>query len=88
MTDSTVYAASRSTQLRVRFGTPPPGWEVTAETRVAPFEAIKAFLSDRPLTHANRTRPLRQLTNEELKRIAASNPPPPAWFEGEEERPF
>jgi hypothetical protein len=88
MTDSTAYAAARSTQLRIRFAAPPPDSDVTSETCLAPFEAIRAFLSDRPLAKPNRTSPLRVLTNAELKRIAASNPPPAAWFEGEEERPF
>jgi hypothetical protein len=54
----------------------------------AGLEELNGHLSDKPLRRPNRTAPARQLTNEQLKRIAAANPPASDWFEGEEERPF
>lgn len=35
-----------------------------------------------------RHRGMRRLTNEELRRIAAMNPPPPVWFDEDQEIPF
>lgn len=35
-----------------------------------------------------RTVGLRQLTNDELRRIAAMNPPPVVWFDEDQEIPF
>lgn len=37
---------------------------------------------------AIRHRGMRRLTNEELRRIAAMNPPPPVWFDEDQEIPF
>jgi hypothetical protein len=66
----------------------PTGIAVSDGTFLADFTKIRHVLSDKPLHRPNRTRPIRVVTNEELKRIAAENPPPPEWFEGEEDRPF
>jgi hypothetical protein len=42
---------------------------------------MQTVRSDKPLRRPNRTAPL---TNEELRRIAAKNPPSPEWLNGEE----
>ena len=43
----------------------------------------------RPLKKPSpRTLGLRRLTNEELRRIAAMNPPPAVWFDEDQEIPF
>jgi hypothetical protein len=42
----------------------------------------------KPLPRPDRHRGMRQLTNEELRRIAAMNPPPPVWFDEDQEIPF
>ena len=57
-------------------------------TCAVPFEAIKHLLSDRAVRRPTRFSPMPSLTNESLKRLAASHPAPKEWFEGEEDRPF
>ena len=72
-----------------KFSLPSPvGVSVSKATFLAQFELVKHQLSDRPLQRPNRTRPIRIVTNDELRRIAVQNQPPPEWFEGEGERPF
>lgn len=66
----------------------PPGEKDTKVTCVAAFESVKPQLSEKPLRRPPRTRPIRDLANEQLQRISALNPPSADWFEGEEERPF
>jgi hypothetical protein len=75
------------TEIAIRLGTS-PGVARTVETFSGRIDVIKPYWSQKPLQGPNRTRPLRQLTNAELKRIAAAHPPPAEWFEGEEECPF
>jgi hypothetical protein len=60
----------------------------TQTTCVIPFHAAEGMLSNKPLRRPSRTRPIRDLTNEQLERIAAVNRPPAEWFEADEERPF
>ncbi|MFN0053168.1 MAG: hypothetical protein ACKV0T_13370 [Planctomycetales bacterium] len=55
---------------------------------VAIFDAVKSRLSEKPLKRPKRTRPIRDLTNDELIRIAAVNQPRPEWFQHDEECPF
>lgn len=66
----------------------PLGSDATQATISADFERIKGKLSEKPLTRPRRTRPIRDLTNEQLKRIATVNRPPAEWFLEDEERPF
>ena len=61
---------------------------VSSGTFAPEFQGVKAVLSSHPLRRPNRTAPLAALTNEDLKRIARSNPPPEEWFEGESVCPF
>jgi len=46
-------------------------------------ESARHLLSDKPLR-----RPRRQLSSADLRRLAAENPPPAEWFEGDDERPW
>ncbi|MBI1903137.1 MAG: hypothetical protein HYS13_18710 [Planctomycetia bacterium] len=87
MTTGNTLAAAEQRQIKSQLPIPAAG-EVTLQTSMPEFEAVRMYLSDKPLHQVNRTRPIRQVTNAELKRIAAKYPPPPEWFEGEEECPF
>ncbi|MSR59807.1 MAG: hypothetical protein EXS05_19580 [Planctomycetaceae bacterium] len=66
----------------------PPGKADTHATCALPFDNVKGMLSDKPLRRPPRTRPERDLTNDQLKRIAAVNPPPSDWYTHDEDRPF
>ena len=66
----------------------PAGVSVSCGTFLATFDKIKHKLADKPLHRPNRTRPIRILSGDDLKQIAAQNPPPAEWFDGEDERPF
>jgi hypothetical protein len=57
---------------------------VTSQTVIADFSKISHLLSNRELRRPRTGWP----SAAELKRIAAKNPPPPEWYEGEEECPF
>lgn len=61
---------------------PPPA--VTSTTLVVPFEQIVHLVSMRGLRRPRSPFP----TGEQLKLIAAKNPPPAEWFDGEDECPF
>lgn len=52
------------------------------------FSVVRSLLSDRPLERPQRLRPIRELTNRELKQLAETHRPPQEWFEGETESPF
>ncbi len=56
-------------------------------TAMRPFTDSRELLSARPLRIPDRLRE-RHISNEQLKEVAARNPPAPEWYEGEEERPF
>lgn len=66
----------------------PQGSDATQMTVSADFEKIKEGLSEKPLKRPPRTRPVRDLTNDQLRRIATIHRPPPEWFIEDEERPF
>ncbi len=66
----------------------PPGLSTSAFTGYVSFSVIRRHLSDRPLERPERLRPLREMTNRELKQLAETHRPPQEWFEGEAESPF
>ena len=66
----------------------PPGLATSAFTGSVSFSVLRGFLSERPLERPERLRPLRELTNQELKQLADAHRPPREWFEGEAESPF
>lgn len=80
---TSVTIAAGETRLPTRLEKPP-----RCGTYAPRLEMIRSHLSQKPLQPPNRTRPLRHLSQDELKRIAAANPPPASWFEGNEEYPF
>jgi len=57
-------------------------------TGLLDFVRVKKPLSSPALRRPKRLKPGRDFTNAELKAIAAAYPPPPEWFEGEDECPF
>jgi hypothetical protein len=57
-------------------------------TGLMTVEMVQEHLSDRALRRPQRLQPVRRVTQAELVRIAARNPPPAEWFDGEEECPF
>jgi hypothetical protein len=57
---------------------------ITSSTLIADFAKISHLLSQKVLRRP-RAAPL---TAEEIRRSAQQNPPPPEWYEGEDERPF
>jgi hypothetical protein len=60
-----------------------------ASTDLPPFALVRHFvIGTRPPRRPNRTAPIRKLSNEHLRRIAAKNPPPQKWFDEEEGCPF
>lgn len=67
---------------------PSSGLSVTAGTFLADFDAISDGLSSKPLRRPSRSRPLPELTNDLLKRLAKNHRPDDEWFEGETECPF
>lgn len=66
----------------------PPGLATSSFTCSATFSMVRELLSDRPLERPVRLRPLREVTNQELKQLAETHRPPQEWFEGEAESPF
>jgi len=57
---------------------------VTSSTLIIDFAKISHLLSKKVLRRP-RAAPL---SAEEVRRSAEQNPPPPEWYEGEDERPF
>ena len=57
---------------------------VSSNTILADFWKVSHLLSNRKLRKPRKGSP----SASELKKIAEQNPPPPEWYEGEEERPF
>jgi hypothetical protein len=57
---------------------------VTSYTLIADFAKISHLLSSKILRRPRTSGP----TRDELKRLAKKYPPPPEWYEGEQECPF
>ena len=75
----TITIAAESMVLQYRIAHP---------SGLVSFSVVRGLLSDRPLERPERLRPLRELTNRELKQLAETHRPPQEWFEGEAESPF
>ncbi|MEX2288311.1 MAG: hypothetical protein WD648_14545 [Planctomycetaceae bacterium] len=61
-----------------------PELSLAFDTLMADFRKISHLLSNKELRRPRTAYP----TGAELRRMAKKNPPPPEWYEGEEERPF
>ena len=52
------------------------------------FERLKEYLSTKPRRRSVRSKPSRNFSQQQLLELATKHPPPPEWFQGEDECPF
>ena len=77
----------KTEKIDVRIPVSPATSEIM-DTHASDAERAVLQQPEKPLEKANHTAPIRKLTNAQLKRIAAANPPSAEWFQEEPECHF